>query len=126
MIQWIVWGLGSFSGSTQMGNLNQLFVWPSSYVDPNLMPFGGYPDLGSFTGGIALATGSFDPGMVPDWEFGLPGSTDETDANLYSISGFPVVSADNVFLTVRNVVPEPSAIVLFGLALTCACTTRRR
>jgi hypothetical protein len=100
--------------------------WPSTYVDdPNLVPFGGYPDLGSFTGGVALATGSFNPGVVPDWEFGLPGPADETAANLYTSSGFPVVAAVT-HLTVRNVVPEPSAIVLAVMGLMGLSAGRRR
>ena len=100
--------------------------WPSNYVtEPDLVQYGGYPDLGSFAGGIALATGSFNPGVVPDWEFGLPGPTDETAANLYTSSGFPVVEAVTQ-LTVRNVIPEPSAIVLAGMGLMGLAAGRRR
>lgn len=86
--------------------------WPSSYVDdPSLVPFGGYPDLGSFTGGVALAWGSFDPGVIPDWTL-LPGDN-PTAANLYASSGFPVSSAETQ-LTVRDAVPEPSSSILLG------------
>lgn len=99
--------------------------WPSDYVDdPNLMSFGGYLDLGSFTGGVALATGTFDPGAVPDWTV-LPGNPEPTAANLYTSSGFPVVAAETQ-LTVRNAVPEPSAFVLLGMAIVSVASLRRR
>jgi hypothetical protein len=99
--------------------------WPSDYEDdPNLAQFGGYPDLGSFTGGVALATGTFDPGVVPDWTL-HPGIPEPTLANLYSSSGFPVVAAVT-HLTVRNVVPEPSAIVLAVMGLMGTAVGRRR
>ena len=88
-------------------------TWPSTYVDdPNLALFGSNPDLGSFTGGVALATGSFDPGEVPVWTSATFGGF--TDANLLDDSA-NVLAADNVFLTVRHVVPEPSSAALLEI-----------
>ncbi len=101
-------------------------TWPSTYLDDvNLALYGANPDLGSFTGGVALATGSFDPGDVPVWFDGGP--TNRTAANLLDDSA-NVLAVDNgnIFLTVRHVVPEPSAIVLIGFAVACACGLRRR
>lgn len=87
--------------------------FPSSYVDPaGLVPIMGYPDLGSFTGGVALATGTFDPGVLPDWAmFG----GNSTGANLFSGPNPPAVAAD-VLLTVRAV-PEPATLCLLGMAV---------
>lgn len=90
-------------------------TWASSYVDdPNLALYAGNPDLGSFTGGVALLTGTFDAGAVPAW-----GASD-TLANLLTGPTSPgnVIGADNVLTTVRYVaVPEPTAVALGTLAL---------
>lgn len=41
-------------------------TFPSTYVDdPDLAIYGANPDLGSFTGGVELFTGTFDPGDIP-------------------------------------------------------------
>ena len=104
--------------------------WPTNYpTEQPLVPFGGYSDLGSFAGGVALATGTFDPGTVPDWVVGLPGPGDETAANLYASStGEPPAVAAVTHVTVRNVIPEPSALALLvsGLIGLLAYAWRKR
>ncbi|WP_428307335.1 PEP-CTERM sorting domain-containing protein [Lacipirellula sp.] len=94
--------------------------FPSTYVDPaGLVPFGGNPNYGSFTGGVALATGTFAAGVVPNW-------TGVTDANLFTgASPAPVVDADTL-LTVRWVVPEPATFGLGGMALVALVAASRR
>lgn len=98
--------------------------YPSTYVDdPNLIPFGVNPDLGTFSGGVELVTGSFDPGDVPAWySFG----GDSTDANIY----LDTVSAPvqpNLFLTVRYVgIPEPTSLLLLGGGIFALASIRRR
>ena len=94
--------------------------FPSTYVDPaGLVPFGGNPNYGSFTGGVALATGTFAPGVVPNW-------TGISDANLFTgPSPAPVADADTL-LTVRWVVPEPATLGLAGVALIGLIAASRR
>jgi hypothetical protein len=86
--------------------------FPSTYVDPaGIAPFGGSPDFGSFTGGVALATGTFNPGLLPAW---TTDGANFTDANLFIGPDPPAVDAD-VLLTVRAVrIPEPAAIWTSG------------
>ena len=99
-------------------------TFPSTYVDdPDLVIFGANPDLGSFTGGVELATGSFDPGDIPEWITGA----DESDGNLFIDASGSVAAADNVFVTVRHVIPEPASLALFSLAVVgCIVTARPR
>lgn len=94
--------------------------FPSTYVDPvGIVPFGANPNYGSFTGGVALATGTFAPGVVPNW-------TGVSDANLFTgASPAPVVNADTL-LTVRWVVPEPATLGLAGVALVGLIAASRR
>jgi hypothetical protein len=94
--------------------------FPSTYVDPvGIVPFGGNPNFGSFTGGVALATGTFAPGVVPNW-------TATSDANLFTgPSPAPVAEADTL-LTVRHVVPEPATLGLAGVALIGLIAASRR
>ncbi|BBO36553.1 PEP-CTERM sorting domain-containing protein [Lacipirellula parvula] len=94
--------------------------FPSTYVDPvGLVPFGGNPNYGSFTGGVALATGTFAAGVVPSW-------TGVSDANLFTgASPAPVVDADTL-LTVRWAVPEPATFGLGGMALVALVAASRR
>ena len=98
--------------------------FPSTYVDPvGIVPFGGNPNYGSFTGGVALATGTFAPGVVPNW---TASSGNVTDANVFTgASPAPVVDAD-ALLTVRYVVPEPATLGLAGVALIGLIAARRR
>lgn len=94
--------------------------FPSTYVDPaGLIPFGGNPNFGSFTGGVALATGTFAPGVVPAW-------TGTSASNVFTgPSPAPVVGADTL-LTVRWVVPEPATLGLAGVALIGLIAATRR
>lgn len=93
-------------------------TFPSGYVDdPDLVPLGANPDLGSFTGGVELVTGTFDPGDIPEWT--------QASANLYSSAAGPIVAADNVFLTVRYLVPEPATLALLGAGLAGVLFVRR-
>jgi hypothetical protein len=101
--------------------------FPSSYVDPDgIVPFGSYADYGSFTGGVPLATGTFSEGIVPDWTTSPTGIL--SDANLFTGPNSPIVDADTL-LTVRYVVPEPSAFTLLaeiGLAALAMWKRHRR
>jgi hypothetical protein len=102
-------------------------AFPSNYVDPaGIEVYGGNSDLGSFTGGVALATGSFNSGVVPDWD-NL--SFIPTDSNIFVGTTFPgAVSDANTQVTVRYVVPEPAALALaaFGAAAVGLAVRRRR
>lgn len=97
--------------------------YPSSYVDPvGIAPLVGSPDLGSFTGGVELATGTFDPGDVP--ALLASSGTLDAGANIFNASGAAIGATLN--LTVRTVVPEPTTILLLGLGVVSAATLRRR
>ncbi len=111
-----LWGAGVIGSS-----------WPSNYpTEPDLVLYGGYPDLGAFAGGIALVTGTFAPGTVPDWTNHPGAGGDPSDANLYTAGG-GTVNADT-YLTIRSVVPEPSALLLLGMGALgfLACRQRRQ
>lgn len=97
--------------------------FPSSYVDPaGIVPLPGSPDLGSFTGGVEIATGTFDPGAIPAL---LESSgTLDAGANIFNASGAAIMA--NLNLTVRTVVPEPTTIILLGTGLVGLATIRRR
>ncbi len=99
-------------------------TFPSTYVDdPNLTLFGANPDLGAFSGGVELATGSFDPGDVPSWfDDGVNFSIGNLFDNAAAILSFVTVST-----TVRFVaIPEPTTLFLLGLGLTLTMAARRR
>lgn len=88
-------------------------TYPSTYVDdPGLVPLGSNPHLGSFTGGIALVTGTFSAGDIPTWWAGA----ESTDANIFTGNGFQVVGPA-ILLTVRHVIPEPTSFVLLAGSL---------
>lgn len=93
--------------------------FPSSYVDaPNLDPILGNPDLGSFSGGVELATGSFDAGDIPEW-FGTSG------ANVFDSSSRAISAT--VSTTVRaSLIPEPISLVLLALSTAPMALIRRR
>jgi hypothetical protein len=94
--------------------------FPTTYVDePGLVVRPGYPDLGSFTGGVELVTGTFNPGSIPDW-FG------PALANVYVGSGgVGNVREADVLITVRYV-PEPTAWCLCALGGAVILAARRR
>ena len=96
-------------------------TFPSTYVDnPGLVVLGANPDLGSFTGGVEMLTGSFDAGDLPEWISGAQA------ANQFVDPGAVITAADNVFITVRHVVPEPASLVLLSFAVVGCVATRRR
>jgi hypothetical protein len=98
--------------------------FPTTYVDPpNLAIYPGNPNLGSFSGGVRLVTGTFNPGVVPTW---IPGPANQTDANVYTAaSGLGTVVDANTQTTVRYIVPEP-ATWLGGLCVGLLALVRRR
>jgi hypothetical protein len=100
-------------------------TYPSSYVDdPNLIVFGSNPDLGSFSGGVPLATGSFDPGDIPAWYSSGP---DSTAANVYLVPNPVNASPATVFTTVRYVgIPEPSSLLMAGVGILAFAGIRRK
>ena len=98
--------------------------FPSTYVDPvGIAALAGNPNLGSFTGGVELATGTFNPGDVPALiaSSGTLGSF----ANVFDDME-NVVSASSISLTVRTVIPEPTTLLLFSLGLIGTAVARRR
>lgn len=105
--------------------------FPSSYVDaPGLVPYSGGPNLGSFTGGVELATGTFNPGVVPTW---ATLGNNSTAANVFSPDpGNPAVGAvvDVTAATQMTVrvfaVPEPATLSLVGVALMGVVAAARR
>jgi hypothetical protein len=99
-------------------------TFPSSYVDdPSLVVFGPNPDLGSFTGGVELVTGSFNAGDIPAWWTGAGGPA---DGNLFTGTGSAIV-IPNVFVTVRaNYIPEPTTLLLACGSVIALAGMRRR
>jgi len=99
-------------------------TFPSTYVDdPNIVPFGANPDLGSFTGGVALVTGTFDPAAIPAW---FDDGMDKSQGNLFTDGAGTVVGA-LVVTTVRYVaVPEPTTLALLSMALACVASCSRK
>ena len=96
-------------------------TFPSTYVDdPDLVILGSNPDLGSFTGGAELVTGSFDPGDLPEWISGAQ------FANLFVDPGAVITFTDDIAITVRHLVPEPSSLVLLIGVLVSAAGIRPR
>jgi len=80
--------------------------YPSTYVDaPDILLVGSNPDLGSFSGGVELLTGTFAPGQLPDWDTGHGGNV---------FIGTQAIGA-TVNTTVRITgVPEPASILLLA------------
>ncbi len=93
-------------------------TYPSTYVDdPSLTLFGASSDLGSFTGGVELATGSFDPGDVPAW---FNDGSDFSEGNLFDTTASAFGPIDTTTTTrylaprAGSPVPEPSAAIVFA------------
>ena len=100
-------------------------TWPATYVDDlDLVLFSGQPDLGSFSGGVELATGTFDPGVVPTWFSSSSGSA--FGGNQFVDESGTIFMADNVFTTVRGNIPEPTTLLLTGCSIAAICVLRRR
>jgi hypothetical protein len=99
-------------------------TYPSSYVDdPNLIVFGSNPELGSFSGGVPLATGSFDAGDIPAWYSSI---SDSTAANVYLVPNPVNASPATVFTTVRYVgIPEPTSLLLLSSGMLALASLRR-
>jgi hypothetical protein len=99
--------------------------FPTTYVDPpNLAIYPGNPNLGSFTGGVRLVTGTFNPGVIPAWITSLPGNV--TDGNVYTAaSGAGTVVDANTQTTVRYNVPEPATWLSAALVGVIAVARRR-
>jgi len=90
--------------------------WGTYIDDPLLTIYDSYPDLGSFTGGVELVTGTFGS-IVPDWYDVEP--TNRTGANVFlSVPWSPgSISGATVSTMVRYVVPEPYALSLILITL---------
>lgn len=96
-------------------------TFPSSYVDdPDLVPLGSNPDLGSFTGGVPLVTGTFNAGDIPTWWTG----PEPTTAILFTGTGTQIIDPA-IHLTVRHVIPEPTSFALLAGSLLAVVTLRR-
>ncbi len=116
----IVQGFGFNTPVVDIGVIGGTYA--STYADdPNLVIFGTNLDLGTFTGGVELATGSFDPGDIPTW---FPAGPEQTGAALLTGPSLPAIPA-TVFTTVRYVVPEPATMLLAGLSLLSFVVRRR-
>lgn len=98
-------------------------TYPSTYADdPGLVVFGANPDLGSFTGGVELVTGSFDAGDIPTWWT----ESEPTAANLFTGVSTSVIPA-KVELGVRYVaIPEPTSLLLACGSVMALAFLRRR
>jgi hypothetical protein len=100
-------------------------TFPSTYVDdPRFMLFGANPDLGSFTGGVKLATGTLDPAAVPAW---FDDGNDKSKGNPFTDAAGTVAAPFDTATTVRCVgIPGTTTLALPGIALACVATCSRK
>ncbi len=101
--------------------------FPSIYVDdPNLLLYGANPDLGAFSGGVELAMGTFNPGVVPEW---FDDGSDFSIGNLFDSTASVIgpITADTTIRYLAAPIPEPSAALVFTAgALVIGGVVRRR
>jgi hypothetical protein len=97
--------------------------FPSSYVDPpNLQVHSAWSNLGSFTGGVVLAEGTFAPGQNPTW----PGFANSGIALMFINTTSADRLPDQGILQIRSTeIPEPAAASLAGLAVVGMFAARR-
>lgn len=95
----------------------------STYVDPvGIVPYAGNPNYGSFTGGVAFATGTFIAGSIPIW---TSGATLHTEVHLFTGLEDAPVSRATTLLTIRYVAPEPRSPTLAAVAMVVLIRRRR-
>ncbi len=115
--------------------VNDIGVTTTAYLDdPQLVLLPGEPDLGSFDGGVLLATGSFLPGNIPAW---YDDGNTRTLSNLFTgntatLNRHPSDYTDEVnlattLLTVRATnIPEPGSAALLLIGAFSILSRRKR